>query len=314
MIRMIGKPLYWITGVMLTIGTVGAVALEIDRYFAPDLHATVDCENWQAPFYIEEELKGVKKAGNACESLKVVMPDDKLKKLFPKVYELSLGNIREFEGIETYDTDNEQVTQKIDKVHKLTFGIIKEIEILKPYEVDNVSVAHKIDKEGRIINQHITSMHTILVQNTGHSKSENVVLQCEEAQYKYVEYKKEGKELQKIQDFKRIPYVHLGILKPKETASLKAWSTCEPDREPKIKIDQDFGPCASLFIRTPVNGFAEFVNKYSKTSVLIICLICYFAIPTIKSFLRRAKNLLRKITIRDLTNLVGTLWKIIKSS
>lgn len=72
------------------------------------LKATVlDCVCWKAPLYIEEELIGMQKVSNSCNSLKMVMPDDDtLKKAFSKVHEFASEIISEIERLEPCEANN----------------------------------------------------------------------------------------------------------------------------------------------------------------------------------------------------------------
>lgn len=95
----------WIIGILASIAVIVYTFWVIYRTHEPHLKAIVDCENWKAPYYVEEELRGMDKVNNLCKSLNGVM-DPNLNVAFPDVNDLSRKIIGEIEVIEPCEADN----------------------------------------------------------------------------------------------------------------------------------------------------------------------------------------------------------------
>lgn len=199
----------FILGAIMTIAVITGLVYEIKKYQSPDLHITVDCENWDAPLDVTDELN-------------------------------------------------------------------RDVDYVKQ----------------------IQSMHTINIHNKGDRKSNVVTLVCadDDAKFKYIEYKKEcDDKTTRKRDLKSVSFINLI---GSETALAKAWMACEVGRSPAINVLQDPGSSPHIYIKTPVNKFAKFVNKYTVLSIILMASVCFLATPTIKNFLGTTKNFLRIIKSR----------------
>jgi hypothetical protein len=102
--------IYFIVGIPAALAVIFSVFLlyRQSKMPKPPLKANVvDCGRWKAPFYVEEELKGMQKVSHACESLKKVLPnDDFFKEMFSELHEFSSEIISEIECVEPCEADN----------------------------------------------------------------------------------------------------------------------------------------------------------------------------------------------------------------
>ena len=101
---------YFIVGILVTLAIIFIAFLVYRRNEMPKsplVASVVDFGYWKAPFYVEEELKGMQKVSHSCESFKKVMPaDDTFKKTFSEVHEFSSEIISEIERLEPCEADN----------------------------------------------------------------------------------------------------------------------------------------------------------------------------------------------------------------
>lgn len=150
-----------------SLAAIVGVVFGIIIYNSPRLYATVDSEYWQAPFSVENELKGINELSKQFNQFQKTLESENA--IESKTVCDSLeGLIRFFDNILTYETNNVGDKNVINTKYPKNF--------IKP----------------KINHRYLNSMHTILLENKGKGKGVDVELKCENAEYKYIEYKREG--------------------------------------------------------------------------------------------------------------------------